>query len=191
MLHERPGLAGLVAGETVLAQLMGSSPFSFSSYRPPPINPAGCAPRVSNAHLPDRFLWGTSTAAYQVEPCLHNTDWAQWLKTHGSGDNPDLGPDFVHLNFDGTIGGYFREYLDAARAMGQTSFRLSLDWSRIQPEKDGPVVDLAYAGVSAPMIATKAAICRWRSGCSLVSTANASRCARRVGQAGSSVSPER
>jgi hypothetical protein len=41
------------------------------------------------------------------------------------------------------------------------------------------------------MIATTAAICRWRSGCSPVSTANASRCARRVGQAGSSVSPER
>ena len=131
-------IAGLAAGETVLAQLMGSSPFSFSSYRPPRINPAGCAPRVPSAHLPDRFLWGTSTAAYQVEPRLHYTDWAQWLKTHGSGDNPDLGPDFVHLNFDGTIGGYFREYLDAARAMGQTSFRLSLDWSRLQPEKDGP-----------------------------------------------------
>ena len=34
-----------------------------------------------------------------------------------------------------------------------------------------------------------AAVCRWRKGCCPVSAANASRCARSVGQAGSSVSP--
>ncbi len=34
-----------------------------------------------------------------------------------------------------------------------------------------------------------AAVSRWRSGCSPVSAARASRCARRVGQAGSVVSP--
>src|SRR5205823_290887 len=38
----------------------------------------------------------------------------------------------------GTPGGKFREYLRAARAMGQNSFRLSLEWARIQPTRDGP-----------------------------------------------------
>src|SRR5208337_2037774 len=85
-------------------------------------------------------------AGYQVEKGLESSDWGQWERDRNwlgqpriaHGDHADLGPDFAHVNPDGTPGGHFPEYLAAAKAMGQNAFRFSLEWERIQPTPDGP-----------------------------------------------------
>lgn len=115
------------------------------------------AAATEHAELPrfgEGFLWGAGTSAFQVEQGLvQNTDWGQWEGMKGLGGRPrikhgdrfDDGPDFAHLNTDGTPGGRFPEYLAEAAKMGHTSFRLSIEWSRIQPTRDGPYDPRAIA----------------------------------------------
>lgn len=82
--------------------------------------------------FPDGFVWGTATAQWQIEgdegangPV--DSNWSRWLalgKGEGGQQNPDGN-------------GFFTRYEeDAARAseLGLTHFRLSLDWSRVEPE---------------------------------------------------------
>lgn len=78
--------------------------------------------------FPRRFLWGTATAAHQVEGNNQHNDWWDWeqqpgriLKGHRSG----LACDWW--------GGRWREDLDRAAAAGQNAHRLSVEWSRIEP----------------------------------------------------------
>ncbi len=107
---------------------------------PPPTQPAPLKP------VPDGFLFGAAVAGYQVERGLTTSDWRDWEGTTkwfgqpriANGDRAEDGPDFAHVNPDGTPGGHFREYLAKAREMGHNSFRFSLEWSRIQPEPGGP-----------------------------------------------------
>jgi beta-glucosidase len=65
------------------------------------------------------FLWGTATSAHQVEGWNRNNDWWDF--------EPRLSLaacDFVR-RFEGD--------LDLARALGTNTFRLSLEWSRVEP----------------------------------------------------------
>ena len=101
---------------------------------------AGALPR-----LPDDFLYGACLNPGQNETGLHNSDWWVWShmkdffgNAYGNGDTADGGTDFAHVNPDGTPGGHFKEQLAAAKKMGMNSFTYSLDWSRIQPTRDGP-----------------------------------------------------
>ena len=78
--------------------------------------------------FPPDFLWGTATSAHQVEGNNVNNDWWQWeqqesaiLSGHRSGKACDWWE-----NAEGD--------LDVAREMGTNSHRLSLEWSRIEPE---------------------------------------------------------
>jgi len=83
------------------------------------------------------FLWGTATSAYQVEAENDRSDWAAFGR-------PPAGAacDFLaHAEAD----------LDRAAALGTNAFRLSLEWSRIEPrpgERDPAAVD-AYRRVLA------------------------------------------
>lgn len=82
-------------------------------------------------HFPESFVWGSATAAHQVEGSNNNNDWADWEAQDG------------HIEENGRCGlscdwwnGRWREDLDRAAESGQTSHRLSLEWSRIQPTPD-------------------------------------------------------
>ena len=79
-------------------------------------------------HFPEGFIWGTATAAHQVEGSNHNNDWAAWENQPGRIHNEDkagLACDWWN--------GRWREDIDRAAEAGQTAHRLSVEWSRIQP----------------------------------------------------------
>lgn len=78
--------------------------------------------------FPSDFLWGTATAAHQVEGHNVNNDWWQWEQQEGA-------------ILDGSRSGAASDWwenaeqdFDAAAAMGTNALRLSLEWSRIEPE---------------------------------------------------------
>ena len=79
-------------------------------------------------HFPEKFVWGTATAAHQVEGSNDKNDWAAWENQEGrihKGDKAGLACDWWN--------GRWREDLDRAAESGQTAHRLSVEWSRIQP----------------------------------------------------------
>lgn len=82
-------------------------------------------------HFPRGFLWGTATAAHQVEGSNTNNNWYAWeqqpgriLQEHKSG----LACDWW--------GGRWKEDFDRAAETYQNAHRLSVEWSRIQPAPD-------------------------------------------------------
>ncbi|OGZ07021.1 MAG: hypothetical protein A3D65_06660 [Candidatus Lloydbacteria bacterium RIFCSPHIGHO2_02_FULL_50_13] len=75
--------------------------------------------------FPKGFFWGASTAAYQVEGGIENTDWA---KAGREGKVPSAGKACDHYN-------RFEEDFDIARLLGHNAYRFSVEWARIEPEE--------------------------------------------------------
>ena len=88
--------------------------------------------------FPADFLWGTSTSSHQVEGDNRRNDWWAWEALPGR----------IH---DGTRSGRAAEWWagraeeDLARAaeLGQNAHRMSLEWSRLEPE-EGRFDDAAF-----------------------------------------------
>ena len=80
----------------------------------------------SNARFPANFLWGTATAAYQVEGGNTNTDWWRFEHRPGSIAAEPCGEacDSWHR---------WEEDLDLAASFGLNAYRFSLEWARIEP----------------------------------------------------------
>ena len=77
------------------------------------------------------FLWGTATAAHQVEGRNDNNTWSAWEQEEGhilNGDQAGLACDWW--------GGRWREDFDRVQSGAQNAHRLSIEWSRIQPAPD-------------------------------------------------------
>ena len=88
---------------------------------------------MANAFIqfPKGFLWGTATAAHQVEGNNTNNNWAVWEAQPNkikNGHRSGIACDWW--------GGRWREDLDRAAAAGQNTHRFSIEWSRIQPAPD-------------------------------------------------------
>jgi beta-glucosidase len=82
-------------------------------------------------NFPKGFLWGTATAAHQVEGSNHRNNWAAWEKQEGrikNGQKAGLACDWWN--------GRWKEDLDRAVETGQNAHRLSVEWSRIQPDPE-------------------------------------------------------
>jgi beta-glucosidase len=79
-------------------------------------------------HFPRGFLWGTATAAHQVEGNNTNNQWWQWEQTGHTNGTSGLACDWW--------GGRWREDFDRAAEGGQNAHRMSVEWSRIQPTPD-------------------------------------------------------
>ncbi|MDT8304330.1 MAG: family 1 glycosylhydrolase [Anaerolineae bacterium] len=78
--------------------------------------------------FPRDFLWGTATAAHQVEGNNTNNDWWQWEQQEGT---------ILDSSRSGLASNWWEnaeQDLDAAARMGTNAHRLSLEWSRIEPE---------------------------------------------------------
>ncbi len=79
--------------------------------------------------FPPGFLWGTATAGHQVEGNNPHSDWWHW----------EMQPDrILHGHLSGAAcdwwGGRWAEDFDRARESHQNTHRLSVEWSRIEPE---------------------------------------------------------
>lgn len=88
--------------------------------------------------FPKGFLWGTATAAYQIEGA-YNEDgrgpsiWDTFSHTPGrvhDGDTGDTACDHYHR---------FREDIKQMKKLGLTTYRFSFSWSRIFPNGEGEV----------------------------------------------------
>ena len=82
-------------------------------------------------HFPRGFLWGTATATHQVEGNNTNNSWYAWEQLPGKiidGHKSGLACDWWN--------GRWREDFQRAAEGRQNAHRLSVEWSRIQPEPD-------------------------------------------------------
>jgi beta-glucosidase len=79
-------------------------------------------------HFPRGFLWGTATAAHQVEGNNTNNNWYKWEQEGHTAGRSGLACDWW--------GGRWKEDFDRAAEAGQNAHRLSVEWSRIQPAPD-------------------------------------------------------
>ena len=88
--------------------------------------------------FPPDFLWGTATASYQVEGNNKNSDW--WVWEQGQGN-------ILQDQKSGLACNWWEDAeadLDLAAEMGTNAHRISLEWSRIEPEPsvfDSAVLD--------------------------------------------------
>ena len=78
--------------------------------------------------FPDGFVWGTATAAHQVEGGNWNNDWWAWEHTPGSGCAEPSGDACDHWH-------RWPQDLRMLADLGFGSYRFSLEWSRIEPEE--------------------------------------------------------
>ncbi|HZA52006.1 MAG TPA: family 1 glycosylhydrolase [Myxococcaceae bacterium] len=82
----------------------------------------------SELRFPEGFLWGVSTSAHQVEGGNENNNWSDWERAGRirTGERAGLACDWWS-NAE-------RDF-DLAREMGLNALRLSVEWSRIEPEE--------------------------------------------------------
>ena len=76
--------------------------------------------------FPEGFLWGTSTAAHQIEGRNGNNDWWAWEHDPDSGCAESSGDacDSMHR---------WPDDIELVARMGLNAYRFSLEWSRIEP----------------------------------------------------------
>ncbi|MEP6484956.1 MAG: GH1 family beta-glucosidase [Rudaea sp.] len=95
------------------------------------------AAALTDDSFPKDFLWGSATAAYQVEGAW-NVDgrgesiWDRFAHTPGKikdGSNGDIACDSYRR---------YAEDIAIARKLGMRSYRFSISWSRVQPDGRGP-----------------------------------------------------
>jgi beta-glucosidase len=87
-------------------------------------------------NFPENFLWGTATAAYQVEGAVSEDGrgrsiWDTFSHTPGKvlhGDTGDIACDQYHR---------LEEDLDLMADLGMQAYRFSVAWPRIQPDGSG------------------------------------------------------
>lgn len=77
--------------------------------------------------FPEGFVWGTATAAHQVEGGNWNNDWWAWEHTPGSPCQEPSGDACDHWH-------RYPEDIRLCADLGFGAYRFSLEWSRIEPE---------------------------------------------------------
>jgi beta-glucosidase len=75
--------------------------------------------------FPKDFLWGAATSAYQVEGDNAGADWWAWEKDAGKERS---GSACRHYEF-------YEQDFDLARNLNHNAHRISVEWSRIEPEE--------------------------------------------------------
>ena len=88
---------------------------------------------TQNIRFPKSFIWGTATAAHQVEGNNTNNNWYHWENQFDENNKPRI--------HDGDKSGiatdHWNRYLDDIRLMtelGISHYRFSIEWSRIEPK---------------------------------------------------------
>lgn len=94
-------------------------------------------PAPSSRRFPEGFMWGTSTAAYQIEGAVAEDGrtpsiWDTFSHHSGrvlNGDTGDIACDHYHR---------YAEDLDLLADLGVSAYRFSIAWPRIHPDVTGP-----------------------------------------------------
>jgi beta-glucosidase len=100
-------------------------------------------------HKQRRFLWGVSTASYQVEGGITNNDWDYFTRSdeirdrisrlttpsifNKSGHHIVLQPAGDAVRFWDPK--YYKRDFDLAKNLGLNSFRISIEWARVEPQR--------------------------------------------------------
>ncbi|MFN3301524.1 MAG: glycoside hydrolase family 1 protein [Patescibacteria group bacterium] len=84
--------------------------------------------KIREYKFPKDFLWGVAISSYQVEGNNYYSDWYSWEKLGKikDGSTSGLACDFYHR---------YQEDIDLAKNLNLNAFRLSLEWSRIEPKE--------------------------------------------------------
>jgi beta-glucosidase len=96
------------------------------------------------------FLWGAATSAYQVEGGIINNDWDYFARSKEIKNRIAIltKPSIFYKGTKQAImqpageaakardPGYYLHDFELARKLGMNSFRISIEWSRIQPQQD-------------------------------------------------------
>ncbi len=80
--------------------------------------------------FPPGFMWGTATAAFQVEKGSVHSDWATWVTLPGkikNGDVPDTRSPDALAHVDGDV--------KLMKDGGHNAYRFSIDWARLYPTR--------------------------------------------------------
>jgi len=81
----------------------------------------------ASLNFPEGFLWGAATSAFQVEGNNTNADWWEWeQKNQPAEKRSGLSANQYEL---------YEKDFDLAKELGHNSHRLSIEWSRIEPEE--------------------------------------------------------
>ncbi|MGZ3600551.1 MAG: glycoside hydrolase family 1 protein [Ktedonobacterales bacterium] len=93
------------------------------------------APQI--LRFPEEFIWGVGSSSHQMEGNTTNNQWHAWEERGGilSGDRAGLACNWWNNA---------EEDFDRAREMGVNGMRISLEWSRLEPE-DGRWDEAAFA----------------------------------------------
>jgi len=89
--------------------------------------------------FPKDFLWGTATSAHQVEGNNFNSDWWQWEEKMKDQILPVLEKKYQNKKFvpSGKACDHYHRYeedFDLLEKMGNNSYRLSIEWARLEPK---------------------------------------------------------
>ena len=82
----------------------------------------------STTTFPDGFWWGTATAGHQIEGNNVHSNWWEWEKLGLTNDKTSSGRACDYWN-------RWRDDHQMMVDLGHTSFRLGLEWSRIEPQR--------------------------------------------------------
>ena len=89
---------------------------------------------VKNIHFPKSFIWGTATAAHQVEGNNTNNNWFQWENNLDSNNNYR-----IHNNqISGLAADHWNKYpedIQLMKEIGMNHYRFSIEWSKIEPRQ--------------------------------------------------------
>lgn len=108
-----------------------SKPSIISALQPP-------SSLLERAHFGPDFVWGTATAAYQIEGAVDRDGrgpsiWDTFCKQKGkikTGEHADIACEFYDR---------YESDLQLHKALGFTAFRFSISWSRILPDGTGRI----------------------------------------------------
>ncbi len=100
--------------------------------------------RDSGLQFPEGFIFGSATAAYQIEGAFDEDGrgpsiWDTFSHTPGKVENGDTG-DRASAHYH-----HLEEDLDLMESLGLHAYRFSIAWSRIQPTGRGPANELGLA----------------------------------------------
>src|SRR6516164_7374832 len=115
--------------------MVGASALGASATAAPSGARPGDAAAATRA-FPAGFLWGTATAAYQIEGAVSEDGrgpsiWDTFTHTPGkirNDDNGDVADDHYHR---------YRDDVQSMKALAATAYRFSISWPRIFPQGTG------------------------------------------------------